>query len=65
MKDDFGYFKKDLFLCEGAHIVINKNINVNAGIYNGAKGKIIKMLFENKSLKYLVIELQKTLLKQN
>lgn len=65
IKEDFGYFLEDLYLCEGAQIVINKNLHVDAGIYNGAKGQIVRMLFEDKNLKYLVIDLEKTRLQDS
>ena len=34
--NDFGYMEETLYLCVGAKVVINKNLNAEKGIYNAA-----------------------------
>ena len=57
--------EKILYLCEGARIVINKNLNADKGIYNAASGTIHKIVFENYEAKYLIIDLDTSKLTTN
>ena len=63
MREVFGYVEKTLYLCEGAKIVINRNINVQKGIYNAARGTIHKILFKDEKPVFLIIDLEKSKLK--
>ena len=55
--DVFGYLEKDLYVCGDARVVVNKNINVQMGIYNAAQGVIHDIVYENEEAKYLIIDL--------
>ena len=57
---DFGYIEKTLYLCKGARVVINKNINTRMGIYNAAQGIIEDIIFVNDKPTYLIIDLDKS-----
>ena len=54
--------EETLYLCAGAKVVINKNINAEKGIYNAAKGTIHDIVFENLRAKYLIIDLESSTL---
>lgn len=54
----FGYLEENLYLCVGAQIVINNNINAEKGIYNAAKGKIHQIVFVDFKPEYLIIDLE-------
>ena len=56
--DIFGYLEENLYLCEGAQVVINKNINAQKGIFNAAKGKIHEIVFVDFKPEYLIIDLE-------
>ena len=62
---DFNNAEKDLFLCKGAKIVINSNLNADKGIFNSATGTIHAIIFENLKPSYLVIDLDHSKLNQN
>ena len=59
-RDIFGYTEKTLYLCKGAKIVINRNLNVQKGIYNAAVGTIHEIIFLNDKPTYLIIDLEKS-----
>ena len=46
-EDQCGYLEKNLFICEGAEVVVNHNVSTERGIYNAARGRVHKLLFSD------------------
>ena len=61
----FGNVEKNLYLCKGAQVVINKNINPSKGIFNSSTGTIHSIVFEEDKPAYLVIDLDTSKLSKN
>ena len=62
---DFHNCEKNLYLSQGARIVINTNLNAEKGIFNSATGTIHGIICDDDKFKYLIIDLDESKLEKN
>ena len=43
---NFMGLRKSLYLCKGAKVIMNNNLNTSLGLYNSSPGEIIDILYE-------------------
>ena len=56
-EEKFGYMEQTLYLAKGSRIMLNRNVNSPAGIYNGAQGTIYSIIYIDGKPKHLIIDL--------